>query len=172
MKANFSKNNLAVNLLLAILLAIAIFTLITVTVQTVFWIQRPFPGGFFDANNNYIPVINIFKQNKWALQDEKLTYGSTLISVNGITLTKSTTLRDLLSKAEPGDIFVLGIQETGQVREIEVALSHFTLAEAIFYFYIPILASITCLLLAFWSFTDQLNRQYPHSRPLWQPVSV
>ncbi len=172
MKANFSKNNLAVNLLLAILLAIAIFTLITVTVQTVFWIQRPFLGGFFDANNNYIPVINIFKQINGLCRMKKLAYGSTLISVNGITLTKSTTLRDLLSKAEPGDIFVLGIQENEQVREIEVALSHFTLAEAIFYFFIPILASITCLLWPSGPSPINSTGQYPHSRPLWQPVSV
>ncbi|MBG0786798.1 MAG: hypothetical protein H0S79_17010, partial [Anaerolineaceae bacterium] len=158
MKASFSKNKLAVNLLIAIYLAMTVFTFITVTVQTVFWIQRPFPGGFFDANNNYIPVVNIFKQNKWALQDEKLAHGSTLLTVNGITLTKSATLRDMLSSAEPGDIFVLGILENGQSREIEVTLSHFTLEEAIFYFFIPILASIACLLMALWSFTDHLNR--------------
>ncbi|QRN84198.1 GAF domain-containing protein [Chloroflexota bacterium] len=158
MKASFSKNKLALNLLLAIYLAIAVFTLITVTVQTVFWVQRPFPGGFFDVNNNHIPVVNIFKHNKWALQDEKLAHGSILISVNGITLTKSTTLRDLLSSAEQGDIFVLGIQENGQIRDIEITLSHFTLAESIFYFFIPILASTACLLLGLWSFTDQLNR--------------
>lgn len=158
MRTRIFSKKLIVDLLIAIYLAIVIFTLITVTIQTVFWIQRPFPGGFFDSNNYYIPVVNIFKLNTWSLQNEQLSTHSKLVSVNGNTLSQSVTLRDQLSSAEVGDVLVLGFEENGQSRAIEVSLTRFSQAEAIFYFYIPILAGVGCLLMAIWSFTDRLNR--------------
>ena len=158
MRKNFYRKDLTTDLVIGIYLATTVFTLIAIAIQTVFWVQRPFPGGFFDANNHYIPVANIFKQDSWSLQDKHLSINSRLISVNGITLTKSNTLSDQLSAAEPGDIFIFTIDEGGQVRDISVTLSQFTVAEAIFYFYIPVVAGIACLLMAIWSFTDRLNR--------------
>lgn len=154
----FFKKKLTVDLIIAIYLAIAVFTLITVSIQIGFWVQHPFPGGFFDVHNHYIPVVNIFKQSAWSLQEEQLSINSQLIAVNGIMLTKNTTLQDELAKAEVGETITLGIQEEDQIRTIDVTLSHFSIAEATFYFYIPIFAGLICLLMALWSFSDRLNR--------------
>ena len=158
MKNNFFQKKLTTDILIAIFMAIAVFALITISIQTISWSQLPFPGGFFDVNNYYIPVVRLFKQNNWSLQNHGLTHNSELIAVNGITLSESTTLQDLLSTAQSGDIFIFSFEEKDQVRDIDVVLSRFTLAEVIFYAYIPIIAAAFSLILAFWSFSDRLNR--------------
>ena len=158
MKNNFFQKKLTTDILIAIFMAIAVFALITISIQTISWSQLPFPGGFFDAKNYYIPVIKLFKQNNWPLQNYALTYDSKLIAVNGITLNASITLQDLLSAAQPGDIFIFSIEENDQIRNLEIALTHFTIAEVVFYAYIPIIAAAFGLILAFWSFSDRLNR--------------
>ena len=158
MRKNFFQKRLTTDLVIGTLLAITVFALIAISIQTISWSQLPFPGGFFDANNHYIPVKKLFKQNSWPLQNYTLTYKSKLVSVNGITLNSSVTLQDLLSVGQPGDIFIFSIEENGQIRDLTIALTQFTFAEAVFYAYIPFVAGIIGLILAIWSFSDRLNR--------------
>ena len=158
MRKTFFQRRLTTDLVIGILLAITVFALIAVFIQTLSWSQLPFPGGFFDANNYYIPVKKIFKQNTWPLQEYALSYNSKLISVNNMTLSSAVTLRELLSAGQPGDIYIFSIEENGQIRDLPIALTQFTFVEAAFYAYIPIIAGFICVILAIWSFSDRLNR--------------
>jgi len=156
--------------------ALAVLTFLGTLVLSNSWLKTPFLGAFFEKtllNNNIGPER---PSAQWDLWNQGIRGGDQLLTVNGVEVHSQAEISDVLSGKTPGTRvtsvgFVAGetipveIKKAGgDVKEIDVTLGVFPVADRNAYLVLPAVISGIFLLMSLWIFglrrTESAGRSF------------
>ena len=127
------------------------------------WLKSPFLGGFFE-HTFVLNGSNTSEDGKsWAMYEQGFNVGDQLIAVDGVKITSANQLQKILGSHVVGDQVTVDVLTTENVvKESEITLGEFPIADRFAYFYIPEFLSLVFLVVSLWIFG--LRRTEPAGR--------
>ena len=127
------------------------------------WMKNPFLGGFFEQTMVFNALDTYEAGEHWALHEQGLTLGDQLVSVSGQPVSSGRDLDRLLRSLQVGQTIPLAVRtEAGPIRNLDVTLEPFPVADRVSYYLIPAILSLVFLGTSLWIFG--LRRNEPAGR--------
>ena len=143
--------------------AVAVVIFISVLTTAGEWLRAPFIGGFFE----HTMVLNgsdTSQENKsWAMYEQGFGVGDQLISIDGVPVTNSYQLSEILASHMVNDTVNVVMRTTdGEDKSADISLIEFSPADRTAYFLMPEILSLVFLIVSLWIFG--LRRTEPAGR--------
>lgn len=143
----------------AIAALVFIFTLYLATD----WLANPFIGGFFEHTLVLNGSDTSEKGKHWAMYAHGFDVGDQLLSVDGVPVSTSDQLKEILASKKAGDVVAVEIRTVeGSVEKRDILLQLLLPADRYAFFYIPEVLSFVFLVASLWIFG--LRRAEPAGR--------
>ena len=133
--------------------AIAVVIFILIITMAGDWLRTPFIGGFFE-HSMVLNGSDTSEENKnWAMYEQGFDVGDQLISVDGVPVSNSVQLKNILSSHNVNETVDVVMRTTdGDDRTVEITLTELSSADRTAYFIIPQLLSLVFLVVSLWIF--------------------
>ncbi|HSO13133.1 MAG TPA: GAF domain-containing protein [Anaerolineales bacterium] len=127
------------------------------------WLRNPFLGGFFE----HTLVLNGSDTSevgeKWAMYEHGFDVGDQLLSIDGVPVSTSDQIKEILGSHQFGDRVTVEIRTTeGNLERAGIILQALPAADRYAFFYIPEFLSFVFLVASLWIFG--LRRTEPAGR--------
>jgi signal transduction histidine kinase/putative methionine-R-sulfoxide reductase with GAF domain len=143
--------------------AIAVVVFIASIFLAYDWLKNPFLGGFVEQTLVLNGSDTSEAGKHWSLYAQGFRLGDQLISVDGLMVSDSEDLDDVLESLSMGQNVPVAIRTVeGEVRTVDVTLQPFPSADRISYFILPAFLSLVFLGISLWIFG--LRRTEPAGR--------
>ena len=167
MSFNSQRSQTTLNKILQIIVlgyqAVAVLVFIATLYLAIDWLKNPFIGGFFE-HTFVLNGSDTSEDNKsWAMYENGFKVGDQLISINGIPISTSDQLKQILGSSTIGsDVSVVMRTTEGLEKTVTITLQELSSSDRYAYFFIPEILSLVFLLVSLWIFG--LRRTEPAGR--------
>ena len=156
-----------INRVLQIVVLVYQFVAVLIFIRTLFlandWLRNPFIGGFFEHTLVLNGSDTSEEGKTWAMYAQGFNVGDQLISLDGMPVSTSGQLKEILGSHAISDKVRFTIRTTGgTIEEGEIILQEFSSADRYAFFYIPEFLSFIFLAVSLWIFG--LRRTEPAGR--------
>jgi signal transduction histidine kinase len=155
--------NRALQIVVLVYQAAAVLVFITAIYLAVDWLKNPFIGGFFEHTLVLNGSDTSEEGKTWAMYEQGFDVGDQLVSVNGVPISSSAQLKEILGARNVGEAVAVEIRRTGGELEARtIFLQQLSAADRYAFFYIPEFLSFIFLGVSLWIFG--LRRTEPAGR--------
>ncbi len=155
--------NRALQVIALVYQVLAVGVFITGVLLGVRWVKTPFLGAFYEHTMVFNGVGPTNPSDAWALF-EQVQLGDQLVEVNGVQVTSTLDVQNVLSGNTPGTLptkvgFAAGetipivvLDTKGELKSLQVTLHKFPASDQVLFFLIPSIISLFFIAISLWIF--------------------